>query len=116
MSEHYPLFEKKSVPSCLCAKGARLAKCLLASSAMTSGVRTFEALRVSRTARMDRQDRRIGAIGQWEIPRVASGSDPIARLVLSHSQDIELSSLYAHDVLASALASPHDDCPLMPVW
>ena len=77
---------------------ACLAKCLLGSSDMTSGFRTYEALRRSRTAHMAMQSRRIGAIGQWENPWVARSRDLITRLFLSRSPDMQLKAMYAYEV------------------
>jgi hypothetical protein len=65
---------------------------------MTSGFRTYEALRGSRTARMARQARRIGVIGQWENPWVVRGRDLMTRLVLSRSPDTQLNTMYAYEI------------------
>ncbi len=95
----HPITPNVGQGACMAIEDAAcLAKCLLASSDMTSGFRTYEALRGPRTAHMARQARRIGAIGQWENPWVVRGRDLITRLVLSRSPDMQLTSMYAHEV------------------
>jgi 2-polyprenyl-6-methoxyphenol hydroxylase-like FAD-dependent oxidoreductase len=103
----HPITPNVGQGACMAIEDAAcLTKCLLNSSDMTSGFRTYEALRQSRTARMTRQARRIGAIGQWENPWVVRGRDLIARLVLSRSPDTQLKAMYAYEVLANIWLRP----------
>jgi 2-polyprenyl-6-methoxyphenol hydroxylase-like FAD-dependent oxidoreductase len=95
----HPITPNVGQGACMAIEDAAcLAKSLLASSDITSGFRTYEALRGSRTARMGRQARRIGAIGQWENPWVVKGRDLITRMVLSTSPDMQLKAMYAYEV------------------
>jgi 2-polyprenyl-6-methoxyphenol hydroxylase-like FAD-dependent oxidoreductase len=77
---------------------ACLAKCVTGSPNVASAFRAYETLRRSRTARIARQARRIGAIGQWENPWIVKGRDLVTRLVLSHSADMQLNGIYAYEV------------------
>jgi 2-polyprenyl-6-methoxyphenol hydroxylase-like FAD-dependent oxidoreductase len=95
----HPITPNVGQGACMAIEDAAcLAKCLLASSDITSGFRAYEALRGSRTARMARQARRIGAIGQWENPWVVRGRDLVTRFVLSRSPDTQLKAMYAYKV------------------
>jgi len=95
----HPITPNVGQGACMAIEDAAcLAKCLLASPDITSGFRTYEALRGSRTAHMTRQARRIGAIGQWENPWIVRGRDLITRLVLSRSPDMQLKAMYAYEV------------------
>jgi 2-polyprenyl-6-methoxyphenol hydroxylase-like FAD-dependent oxidoreductase len=95
----HPITPNVGQGACMAIEDAAcLAKCLRASSDMKLALRTYEALRGSRTARMARQARRIGAIGQWENPWIVRGRDLIARLVLSRSPDMQLKAMYAYEV------------------
>jgi 2-polyprenyl-6-methoxyphenol hydroxylase-like FAD-dependent oxidoreductase len=95
----HPITPNVGQGACMAIEDAAcLAKSLLASSDMTSGFRTYEALRGSRTARMARQARRIGVIGQWENPWVVRGRDLMTRLVLSRSPDTQLNTMYAYEI------------------
>ena len=95
----HPITPNVGQGACMAIEDAAcLAKCLLASSDMKLGLRTYEALRGSRTAHMARQARRIGAIGQWENPWIVRGRDLITRLVLSRSPDMQLKAMYAYEV------------------
>jgi len=95
----HPITPNVGQGACMAIEDAAcLAKCLLASPDITSGFRTYEALRGSRTAHMTRQARRIGAIGQWENPWIVRGRDLITRLVLSRSPDMQLKAMYTYEV------------------
>jgi 2-polyprenyl-6-methoxyphenol hydroxylase-like FAD-dependent oxidoreductase len=95
----HPITPNVGQGACMAIEDAAcLAKCLLASSDMIAGFRTYEILRGSRTAHMARQARRIGTIGQWENPWVVRGRDLITRLVLSRSPDMQLKAMYAYEV------------------
>lgn len=94
----HPITPNVGQGACMAIEDAAcLAKCLIASSDTRAGLRTYEALRGSRTAHMARQARRIGAIGQWENPWIVRGRDLIARLVLSRSPDMRLNAMYAYE-------------------
>ena len=95
----HPITPNVGQGACMAIEDAAcLAKCLLASSDITSGFRAYEALRGPRTAHVARQARRIGAIGQWENPWVVRGRDLVTRLVLSRSPDMQLNAIYAYEV------------------
>lgn len=95
----HPITPNVGQGACMAIEDAAcLAKCLLVSSDMKLGLRTYEALRGSRTAQMARQARRIGAIGQWENPWIVRGRDLITHLVLSRSPDMQLKAMYAYEV------------------
>jgi 2-polyprenyl-6-methoxyphenol hydroxylase-like FAD-dependent oxidoreductase len=95
----HPITPNVGQGACMAIEDAAcLAKCLQASPDMTSGFRTYETLRGSRTAHMARQARRIGAIGQWENPWIVRGRDLITRLVLSCSPDTQLKAMYSYEV------------------
>jgi 2-polyprenyl-6-methoxyphenol hydroxylase-like FAD-dependent oxidoreductase len=95
----HPITPNVGQGACMAIEDAAcLAKCLLASSDMKLGLRTYEALRGSRTAHMARQARRIGTIGQWENPWIVRGRDLMTRLVLSRSPDTQLNAMYAYEV------------------
>jgi 2-polyprenyl-6-methoxyphenol hydroxylase-like FAD-dependent oxidoreductase len=95
----HPITPNVGQGACMAIEDAAcLAKCLLASSDIKSGFRTYEELRGPRTAHMARQARRIGAIGQWETPWIVRGRNLITRLVLSRSPDMQLNAMYAYEV------------------
>jgi len=77
---------------------ACLAKSLLRFNRVDAAFRDYEARRRSRTARVARQSRLIGAIGQWEHPWVVKGRNLVTRLVLAHSPDMRLNAIYAYEV------------------
>ena len=77
---------------------ACLAKSLGRFSSVEAAFRDYEARRRPRTARVGRQSRLIGAIGQWENPWVVKGRNLVTRIVLSHSPDMQLNSIYAYEV------------------
>jgi 2-polyprenyl-6-methoxyphenol hydroxylase-like FAD-dependent oxidoreductase len=95
----HPITPNVGQGACMAIEDAAcLAKCLLASSDVATAFRAYEALRGPRTARISRQARRIGAIGQWENPLIVRGRDLITRLVLSRSPDMQLNAIYAYEV------------------
>jgi 2-polyprenyl-6-methoxyphenol hydroxylase-like FAD-dependent oxidoreductase len=95
----HPITPNVGQGACMAIEDAAcLTKCLVASSDFKLGFRNYETLRGSRTARMARQARRIGAIGQWENPWVVRGRDLITRLVLSRSPDMQLKAMYAYEI------------------
>jgi 2-polyprenyl-6-methoxyphenol hydroxylase-like FAD-dependent oxidoreductase len=77
---------------------ACLAKCLLGSSDVASAFRSYERMREPRTARVARQARRIGMVGQWENPWIVKGRNLAARLVLSCSPDMRRNTIYGYKV------------------
>jgi 2-polyprenyl-6-methoxyphenol hydroxylase-like FAD-dependent oxidoreductase len=95
----HPITPNVGQGACLAIEDAAcLAKCLLASSDVTSAFRAYESLRRPRTAHIARQARRIGAIGQWENPWIVRGRDLATRFVLSRSPDMRLNAVYAYEV------------------
>jgi 2-polyprenyl-6-methoxyphenol hydroxylase-like FAD-dependent oxidoreductase len=95
----HPITPNVGQGACMAIEDAAcLAKCLLASSDVASAFRAYEALRGPRTARIARQARRIGAIGQWENRWIVRGRDLVTRLVLTRSPDMQLNAIYAYEV------------------
>jgi len=80
-------------------RGRRLrGKCLAAGQEVAAAFRSYEDMRMRRTAFVGRQSRRIGAIGQWENRWVVAGRNLAARIVLSLSPDMRLNPVYAYEV------------------
>jgi len=75
-----------------------VAKCLAAGQEVAAAFRSYEDMRMRRTAFVGRQSRRIGAIGQWENRWVVAGRNLAARIVLSLSPDMRLNPVYAYEV------------------
>jgi len=95
----HPITPNTGQGACMAIEDAAcLAKCLLASSDMASGFRTYEALRGPRTARIGLQARRIGVIGQWENSWIVRGRDLATRLVLSCAPGMQLNAVYSYEV------------------
>jgi len=95
----HPITPNVGQGACMAIEDAAcLAKCLAGSGGVVPAFRSYEGLRQPRTARITRQARRIGAIGQWENPWIVKGRDLVTRLVLSHSADMQLNAIYAYEV------------------
>jgi 2-polyprenyl-6-methoxyphenol hydroxylase-like FAD-dependent oxidoreductase len=95
----HPITPNVGQGACMAIEDAAcLAKCLLGSSDVASAFRSYEAMRVPRTAYVARQALRIGAIGQWENPWIVKGRDLVAGLVLSLSPDMQLNAIYSYEV------------------
>jgi FAD-dependent urate hydroxylase len=95
----HPITPNVGQGACMAIEDAAcLAKCLLATPDVASGLRAYEALRGPRTAAIARQARRIGMIGQWENPWMVRGRDLVARLVVSRSVNTQIKSIYAYEV------------------
>ncbi len=95
----HPITPNVGQGACMAIEDAAcLAKSLLRFNRVDAAFRDYEARRRSRTARVARQSRLIGAIGQWEHPWVVKGRNLVTRLVLAHSPDMRLNAIYAYEV------------------
>ncbi len=95
----HPITPNVGQGACMAIEDAAwMAKLLPGATDLAAGFRSYEAARVSRTAFIARQARRIGMIGQWENPLLTGPRDLITRLVLSRSPDMRLNAVYAYKI------------------
>ena len=94
----HPITPNVGQGACMAIEDAAcLAKSLCALPDVALAFRSYEETRGPRTARIARQARRIGAIGQWENPWIVRGRDFLTRLVLSRPPDAQLNAVYAYE-------------------
>jgi 2-polyprenyl-6-methoxyphenol hydroxylase-like FAD-dependent oxidoreductase len=77
---------------------ACLAKCLDGAADLAAAFRAYEDRRRSRTARVARQARRLGAIGQWAHPGLMAARELVARIVLRREPGALLKDLYSYEI------------------
>jgi 2-polyprenyl-6-methoxyphenol hydroxylase-like FAD-dependent oxidoreductase len=77
---------------------ACLAKCVPHAAGLAAAFRAYEDRRRFRTARVARQARRLGAIGQWAHPWLMPARELAARLVLRREPGALLKVLYSYEV------------------
>jgi 2-polyprenyl-6-methoxyphenol hydroxylase-like FAD-dependent oxidoreductase len=77
---------------------ACLAKCVPAAGGLAAAFRAYEARRRCRTARVARQARCLGAIGQWAHPWLLPARELAARIVLRREPGALLQVLYSYEV------------------
>jgi 2-polyprenyl-6-methoxyphenol hydroxylase-like FAD-dependent oxidoreductase len=95
----HPITPNVGQGACMAIEDAAcLARSVLRISSVDAALRDYEASRRSRTARVARQSRFIGAIGQWEHPWVVRGRNLVTRIVLSHSPDMRFNPIYSYEV------------------
>lgn len=93
----HPITPNVGQGACLAIEDAFcLSKALDENSDLETAFRAYENARKSRTAFISRRARHIGAIGQWEHPRLVKARDTIARLVLDHSADLRFNPMYSY--------------------
>lgn len=93
----HPITPNIGQGACLAIEDAFcLAKALGETPDLETAFRAYENARKSRTAFISRRARHIGAIGQWEHPRLVKARDTIARLVLDHSADLRFNPMYSY--------------------
>lgn len=93
----HPITPNVGQGACLAIEDAFcLAKALGNANEVETAFRAYETARKSRTAFISRRSRHIGAIGQWEHPRLVRARDTIARLVLDHSADLRFNPMYSY--------------------
>ncbi len=95
----HPLTPNVGQGACLAIEdAAALAKCLSVSGDVATAFRAYANMRRPRVARIARQSRHIGMIGQWENRWLVQARNFVTRLVLSHSAEMPLNSVYAYEV------------------
>lgn len=93
----HPLTPNVGQGACLAIEDAAcLAKSLEVTPDLEVAFRSYENARKARTTFVARRARRIGAIGQWEHPRLIQARNTITRLVLNFSADLRLNPLYSY--------------------
>jgi 2-polyprenyl-6-methoxyphenol hydroxylase-like FAD-dependent oxidoreductase len=95
----HPITPNVGQGACMAIEDAAcLAKFLRSATDVATAFRSYEAMRQPRTAFVARQSRRIGAIGQWENPWIVKARNFVTRLVLAHSPDEQLNTVYAYKI------------------
>jgi 2-polyprenyl-6-methoxyphenol hydroxylase-like FAD-dependent oxidoreductase len=95
----HPMTPNVGQGACMAIEDAAcLAKLLPKASGVSEAFRSYEAMRITRTAAIARQARRIGFIGQWENPWIIRVRNCATRLVLSGMPHTQLNAVYGYEV------------------
>jgi|CZKI01.1.fsa_nt_gi 2-polyprenyl-6-methoxyphenol hydroxylase-like FAD-dependent oxidoreductase len=95
----HPMTPNVGQGACMAIEDAAcLAKLLPSAATVAEAFRSYEALRIARTATIVRQARRIGFIGQWENPWIIRVRNYATRLVLARTPDMRLNAVYGYEV------------------
>lgn len=94
----HPITPNVGQGACLAIEDAAcIARQFLASRDVPAAFRAYEAARHRRTARIARQSRRIGRLGQFEHPWVVGTRNALASLLLSFPMASQLNAMYAYE-------------------
>jgi 2-polyprenyl-6-methoxyphenol hydroxylase-like FAD-dependent oxidoreductase len=95
----HPITPNVGQGACMAIEDAAcLAKLLGSRTDVAEVFQRYEELRRSRTTYVARQARRIGMVGQWELPWLVGARNVVTRLVLARATSMQLNTVYGYEV------------------